>query len=42
MGVVRVQRAIGRQAGLVRLMVEPRAAVVLTGALRERGWAIRQ
>ncbi|MDX2578515.1 hypothetical protein PV332_24020, partial [Streptomyces scabiei] len=40
--VVRIEHATGQQAGLVQLMVEPKAAVVLTGALRERGWAIRQ
>ena len=39
---VRIEHATGQQAGLVQLMVEPKAAVVLTGALRERGWAIRQ
>ncbi|CAM5712019.1 prephenate dehydrogenase [Streptomyces violaceorubidus] len=27
---------------LVQLMVEPKAAAVLTAALKERGWAIRQ
>ncbi|MEV7795748.1 prephenate dehydrogenase [Streptomyces sp. NPDC087512] len=39
---VRIEHATGQQAGLVQLMVEPRAASVLTTALRERGWAIRQ
>ncbi|GAA2262480.1 prephenate dehydrogenase [Streptomyces ruber] len=39
---VRIEHATGRQAGLVQLLVEPKAAAVLTAALRERGWAIRQ
>jgi prephenate dehydrogenase len=39
---VRIEHATGQQAGLVQLMVEPRSAPVLTAALRERGWAIRQ
>ncbi|MFD7436687.1 prephenate dehydrogenase [Streptomyces sp. NPDC059861] len=39
---VRIEHATGQQAGLVQLMVEPRAVPVLTAALRERGWAIRQ
>ncbi len=39
---VRIEHATGQQAGLVQLMVEPRAAPVLTAALRDRGWAIRQ
>ncbi|MGW0087275.1 prephenate dehydrogenase [Streptomyces sp. NPDC003393] len=39
---VRIEHATGQQAGLVQLMVEPKAAPVLTTALRERGWAIRQ
>ncbi|GGZ06521.1 prephenate dehydrogenase [Streptomyces poonensis] len=39
---VRIEHATGRQAGLVQLMVEPKAAPTLTAALRERGWAIRQ
>ncbi|OAH11424.1 prephenate dehydrogenase [Streptomyces jeddahensis] len=39
---VRIEHATGQQAGLVELMVEPKAAPVLTAALRERGWAIRQ
>ncbi|MFI8299315.1 prephenate dehydrogenase [Streptomyces nigra] len=39
---VRIEHATGQQAGLVQLMVEPKAAPVLTAALRERGWAIRQ
>ncbi|MEU9603566.1 prephenate dehydrogenase [Streptomyces sp. NPDC048057] len=39
---VRIEHATGQQAGLVQLMVEPSAAPVLTGALRERGWSIRQ
>ncbi|TQK43606.1 prephenate dehydrogenase [Streptomyces sp. SLBN-118] len=39
---VRIEHATGQQAGLVQLMVEPAAAKVLTTALRERGWSIRQ
>ncbi|MCB5180522.1 prephenate dehydrogenase [Streptomyces antimicrobicus] len=39
---VRIEHATGQQAGLVQLMVEPRAAAVLTAELRERGWALRQ
>ncbi|WP_410539126.1 prephenate dehydrogenase [Streptomyces sp. KL2] len=39
---VRIEHATGQQAGHVQLMVEPSAAPVLTAALRERGWAIRQ
>ncbi|MGW3358918.1 prephenate dehydrogenase [Streptomyces bungoensis] len=39
---VRIEHATGQQAGLVQLMVEPRAVPVLTAALRERGWALRQ
>ncbi|MEU3946842.1 prephenate dehydrogenase [Streptomyces sp. NPDC029526] len=39
---VRIEHATGQQAGLVQLLVEPKAAPVLTAALRERGWAIRQ
>ncbi|MCZ4609765.1 prephenate dehydrogenase, partial [Streptomyces sp. Lzd4kr] len=39
---VRIEHATGQQAGLVQLMVEPKAATVLSAALRERGWAIRQ
>ncbi|KPI22767.1 Prephenate dehydrogenase [Actinobacteria bacterium OK074] len=39
---VRIEHATGQQAGLVQLMVEPKAAPLLTAALRERGWAIRQ
>ncbi|MFI2643472.1 prephenate dehydrogenase [Streptomyces sp. NPDC018610] len=39
---VRIEHATGRQAGLVQLMVEPKAVPVLTAALRERGWAVRQ
>lgn len=30
------------QAGLVQLMVEPKAVPVLSAALRDRGWALRQ
>ncbi|MFH8491769.1 prephenate dehydrogenase [Streptomyces longisporoflavus] len=39
---VRIEHATGQQAGLVQLTVEPKAVPVLTAALRERGWAIRQ
>ncbi|MFD9721566.1 prephenate dehydrogenase [Streptomyces sp. NPDC059076] len=39
---VRIEHATGQQAGLVQLMVEPAAATILTAALRERGWSIRQ
>ncbi|MGA5440810.1 prephenate dehydrogenase [Streptomyces griseoincarnatus] len=39
---VRIEHATGQQAGLIQLMVEPKAAPVLAAALRERGWAIRQ
>ncbi|MGW2560295.1 prephenate dehydrogenase [Streptomyces sp. NPDC001514] len=39
---VRIEHATGQQAGLVQLMVEPSAAPVLSAALRERGWALRQ
>ncbi|WP_129309916.1 prephenate dehydrogenase [Streptomyces sp. L2] len=39
---VRIEHATGQQAGLVQLMVEPRAVPVLTAALRDRGWALRQ
>ncbi|MGC0378223.1 prephenate dehydrogenase [Streptomyces sp. SAI-229] len=39
---VRIEHATGQQAGLVQLMVEPKAAPALTAGLRERGWAIRQ
>ncbi|MFF5160450.1 prephenate dehydrogenase [Streptomyces sp. NPDC000348] len=39
---VRIEHATGQQAGLVQLLVEPKAAPVLTAGLRERGWAIRQ
>ncbi|WP_030790788.1 prephenate dehydrogenase [Streptomyces sp. NRRL S-920] len=39
---VRIEHATGQQAGLVQLMVEPRAASALSAALRERGWSIRQ
>ncbi|TWV48140.1 prephenate dehydrogenase [Streptomyces misionensis] len=39
---VRIEHATGQQAGLMQLMVEPHAAPVLSSALRERGWALRQ
>ncbi|WP_431045138.1 prephenate dehydrogenase [Streptomyces sp. P1-3] len=39
---VRIEHATGQQAGLIQLMVEPRAVPGLTAALRERGWSIRQ
>jgi prephenate dehydrogenase len=38
---VRIEHATGQQAGVAQLMVEPSAAPVLTAALRDRGWAIR-
>src|SRR5690606_41622638 len=34
----RIEHATGQQTGLVQLLVEPKAAPVLTAALRERGW----
>lgn len=39
---VRIEHATGQQSGLIQLMVEPQAAAVVTAALRERGWALRQ
>ncbi|MFE4670602.1 prephenate dehydrogenase [Streptomyces sp. NPDC056716] len=39
---VRIEHATGQQAGLVQLMVEPKAVPVLGAALRERGWGVRQ
>ncbi|MFJ3305835.1 prephenate dehydrogenase [Streptomyces sp. NPDC086549] len=39
---VRIEHATGQQAGLVQLIVEPKAAPMLSAALRERGWALRQ
>ncbi|MGI5449004.1 prephenate dehydrogenase [Streptomyces sp. CA-243310] len=39
---VRIEHATGQQAGLVQLMVEPRAVAPLEAELRERGWALRQ
>jgi prephenate dehydrogenase len=39
---VRIEHATGQQAGLVQLMVEQAAAPLLSAALRERGWLIRQ
>ncbi|MGW6061437.1 prephenate dehydrogenase [Streptomyces sp. NPDC055189] len=39
---VRIEHATGQQMGLMQLMVEPKAVPVLTAALQERGWAIRQ
>ncbi|MER7046199.1 MULTISPECIES: prephenate dehydrogenase [Streptomyces] len=39
---VRIEHATGQQAGLVQLMVEPAAATVLSAALRQRGWSLRQ
>ncbi|MFJ3233280.1 prephenate dehydrogenase [Streptomyces sp. NPDC086787] len=39
---VRIEHATGQQAGLVQLLVEPKATVQLAAALRERGWALRQ
>ncbi|MCC3768044.1 prephenate dehydrogenase [Streptomyces sp. UNOC14_S4] len=39
---VRIEHATGQQAGLIQLMVEPRAASALAAELKERGWALRQ
>ncbi|GAA3756946.1 prephenate dehydrogenase [Streptomyces sp. NPDC047002] len=39
---VRIEHATGQQAGLAELTVEPSAAPLLSAALRERGWSIRQ
>ncbi|WP_330350245.1 prephenate dehydrogenase [Streptomyces sp. NBC_00582] len=39
---VRIEHATGQQTGLMQLMVEPKSAPVLSAALRERGWSIRQ
>ncbi len=39
---VRIEHATGQQIGLMELMVKPTVAPVLTAALRDRGWAIRQ
>jgi prephenate dehydrogenase len=39
---VRIEHATGQQAGLIELTVLPQSVRVLTTALRERGWAIRQ
>ncbi|MEV4340661.1 prephenate dehydrogenase [Streptomyces sp. NPDC049590] len=39
---VRIEHATGQQAGLVQLMVEPKAQAALREALLERGWALRQ
>lgn len=39
---VRIEHATGQQAGLVQLLVEPKAVPILAAALRERGWSIRQ
>ncbi|MEV6314825.1 prephenate dehydrogenase [Streptomyces sp. NPDC051776] len=39
---VRIEHATGQQAGLIQLLVEPAAAPILTSALRERGWSVRQ
>ncbi|PSM38644.1 prephenate dehydrogenase [Streptomyces dioscori] len=39
---VRIEHATGQQVGLIELSVQPSAAAVLTAALRERGWAVRQ
>ena len=39
---VRIEHATGQQAGLIELTVLPESVPVLTAALRERGWAIRQ
>ncbi|MFD6286798.1 prephenate dehydrogenase [Streptomyces sp. NPDC060205] len=39
---VRIEHATGQQVGLIELSVQPSAAAVLTAALRERGWTVRQ
>mgnify|MGYP001348597268 CR=1 FL=1 len=39
---VRIEHATGQAAGLVQLSVQPEAVSVLTEALRERGWSVRQ
>ncbi|MEU3756153.1 prephenate dehydrogenase [Streptomyces olivoreticuli] len=39
---VRIEHATGQQAGLIQLMVEPRAVPGLVEALTDRGWSIRQ
>ncbi|MCQ4085070.1 prephenate dehydrogenase [Streptomyces sp. RB6PN25] len=39
---VRIEHSTGQQAGIVQIMVEPKAAPVLTAALREKGWSMRQ
>ncbi|WP_415948918.1 prephenate dehydrogenase [Streptomyces sp. KLOTTS4A1] len=39
---VRIEHATGQQAGVVQLLVDPKVAPALVGALRERGWALRQ
>ncbi|MBC9715290.1 prephenate dehydrogenase [Streptomyces sp. TRM66268-LWL] len=39
---VRIEHATGQQAGVVQLFVDPKVAPALAGALRERGWALRQ
>ncbi|RLU92044.1 prephenate dehydrogenase [Streptomyces griseocarneus] len=39
---VRIEHATGQQAGLIQLMVEPRAVSTLAAELKERGWALRQ
>ncbi len=39
---VRIEHATGQQVGLVELSVLPQSVPVLTAALRDRGWAIRQ
>jgi prephenate dehydrogenase len=39
---VRMEHSTGQQAGIVQLMVDPKSAPVLTAALREKGWSLRQ
>ncbi|MEU3984917.1 prephenate dehydrogenase [Streptomyces sp. NPDC026672] len=39
---VRIEHATGQQAGLVQLMVEPKAVGALSAALRQQGWSLRQ
>ncbi|QKW05721.1 prephenate dehydrogenase [Streptomyces sp. NA04227] len=38
---VRIEHATGQQAGLVQILVEPKAVPVLTRALTEQGWVLR-
>ena len=38
---IRIEHSTGQAAGVIRVLVEPRKAPVLTAALRERGWSLR-